>query len=342
LSGTVSLKTRKELAGKVFNLTSAYDAAISRFLLEDMFPKYLSTSYKKVFDLRYGENPHQKAAYYVSTDTCGAMKDFKQLNGKELSFNNLRDMDIAWKIANEFQEITVCAVKHCTPCGVANGISVFQAWQEAFACDSISIFGGIIASNTIIDEETAHDMTKTFLEIVIAPDYTEQAISIFKKKKNLRIIKATIGIQDTTELFSVDGGLLIQERDHQFSTEFETMTKRIPSSDEMRQLLFAQKVVKHVKSNAIVVAKDCKAIGIGTGQVNRIWAAKEAIERAVDGVVLASDAFFPFPDVIEECAKAGIKAIIQPGGSVNDAASIDACNKHDISMVFTKMRHFKH
>lgn len=341
-TGNISIATRKYLAGKVFNLTSSYDAAISQFLLEDKFTPYLSLSYQKAMELRYGENPHQKAAYYTATSGKGAMNGFEQLNGKELSFNNIRDMDIAWKIVNEFENPVVCAIKHSTPCGVAVGGDIYEAWEKAYSCDSVSIFGGIVACNRTVDEKTANEMIKIFLEIVIAPDYTKEALEVLREKKNLRIIKTKMGIEDEIEVIPVDGGILVQNRDSEFSSELKTVTENSPTSDEMKNLIFAQKVVKHVKSNAIVVAKDMMAKGIGTGQVNRIWAAKEAIERAGDGTVLASDAFFPFPDVVEECAKSGIKAIIQPGGSINDNASIEACNKHKIAMVFTNMRHFKH
>ena len=341
-SKEVSFATRKKLAGKVFNLTSAYDSAIGEFLLEDDYPEYLTRSFKKVCDLRYGENPHQRSAYYVSNTLDGAMKDFEQLNGKELSFNNIRDMDVAWKIVNEFQQIAMCAIKHSTPCGVAIGETSFDAFEKTFECDKTSIFGGIVASNTTVDEMTASKMSEIFLEIVIAPDFTKGALEILSQKKNLRVIKPKNKIGQKLETFEVDGGVLVQDRDTKFSNEFEVVTKRTPSSSQMKNLIFAQKVVKHVKSNAIVVASEMAARGIGTGEVSRIWAAKQAIKRAKGGDVLASDAFFPFEDVVEECAKAGIKAIIQPGGSKNDKLSIQACDEHDISMVLTNMRHFKH
>jgi phosphoribosylaminoimidazolecarboxamide formyltransferase/IMP cyclohydrolase len=342
-SGDVSFETRKILAGKVFNLTSAYDAAISSFLLgEDSMPEYLNASYVKLMDLRYGENPHQNAAYYVSTTQKGAMKDFEQLNGKELSFNNIRDMDVAWKVVCEFEETVCCGLKHSTPCGVAVADNVAEAYRKAYDCDPVSIFGGIVAFNRTVDKEAAEELIKIFLEIVIAPDFTEEALEVLRSKKNLRVIKAVSTPKDTLEYVKVDGGVLVQNTDNVFSTNYEVVTEKTPSEEEMKDLVFGMKVVKHVKSNAIVVVKDGMAKGVGTGETNRIWATKQAIERAGNGVVLASDAFFPFRDVVDECAQAGIKAIIQPGGSMRDKDSIEACNEHGISMVFTGIRHFKH
>ena len=341
--GDVSFETRKKLAGKVFNLTAAYDGAISQFLLgEESTPEYFHTSFKKVMDLRYGENPHQKAAYYAKTWGEGALKNFKQLGGKELSFNNIRDMDVAWKIVNEFEEMVCCGLKHSTPCGVARGSSAADAYVRAYECDPMSIFGGIVAINREVNAEAAAEMVKIFLEIVIAPSFSAEALEILKKKKNLRIIQCKKAPSDSMEIVKVDGGILVQDTDHSFSTEFRVVTVKSPSDDLKDDLVFGQKVVKHVKSNAIVVVKEGMATGIGTGQTNRIWAAQQAIERAGDGVVLASDAFFPFDDVVTLCSEKGIKAIIQPGGSVRDEDSIKACNKYDIPMIFTGMRHFKH
>lgn len=344
-AGEVTFETRKRLAGKVFNLTSAYDAAISQFLLGDEMPKYLNASYEKVMDLRYGENPHQKAAYYVSTTDTGAMKDFEQLNGKELSFNNLRDMDVAWRTVCEFTEPACCGLKHSTPCGAAIADNVYDAYVKAYECDPVSIFGGIVALNKTVDEATAKEMVKIFLEIVIAPDFTPEALEVLKIKKNLRVIKCHHTPQDKINMVKVDGGLLVQGEDLSFSTNYEAVTEKAPTAEEMENLIFGMKIVKHVKSNAIVVVKDKMAVGIGNGETNRIWPTEQAIERAgerIEGAILASDAFFPFRDVVDTCAKAGIKAIIQPGGSIRDKESIDACNEHGISMVFTGMRHFKH
>lgn len=345
-NGSTRLETRKLLAGKVFNLTSAYDAAISSYLLNQDFPHFLESSYEKMMDLRYGENPHQQAAYYVDKTRNGAMKDFEQLQGKELSFNNIRDMDLAYKVVSEFKEISCCAVKHSTPCGVAVGKNVDDAYQKAYECDPMSIFGGIIAFNSEVNSTTAEDLNKIFLEIVIAPAYTAEAIEVFKNKKNLRIIKVKNPVSDRISFSKVDGGLLVQSMDNQFSNEFQIVTQKEPSKKQMDDLMFAQKIVKWTKSNAIVVATNGQAFGIGGGQTNRIWAAQQAIERAKEkhtqDLVLASDAFFPFRDVVDFAAENGITAIIQPGGSVKDQESVDACNEHGIPMVFTGMRHFLH
>lgn len=345
-NGTTSIETRKRCAGKVFNLTAAYDAAISSYLLGDDFPQFLESSYEKVMDLRYGENPHQKAAYYVDKTKNGAMKDFEYLQGKELSFNNIRDMDLAYKVVVEFEETTCCAVKHSTPCGVAIGETVVDAYLKAYECDPMSIFGGIVAFNKEVDGKTAVELNKIFLEIVIAPAFTEEALEIFKAKKNVRIIKVNNPVSDKVTYVKVDGGLIVQSTDNQFSKDLKVVTQAQPSEKQMSDLIFAQKIVKWVKSNAIVVATNGQAYGIGGGQTNRIWAAQQAIERAKekvqDDLVLASDAFFPFRDVVDFAAANGIKAIIQPGGSIKDEDSVAACNEHGIPMVVTGMRHFMH
>ncbi len=344
--GATTIELRQELAGKVFNLTSAYDAAIAKSLLWEDFPTYYTTSFRKKMDLRYGENPHQNAAYYENTTENGAMKDFIQHQGKELSFNNIRDMDLAWKVVNEFQENCCCAVKHSTPCGVALDDSLYSAYTKAYECDPISIFGGIVAFNGKVTEELAEKLNEIFLEIVLAPNFEPSALALFKKKKNLRIIEITNSLKDTQQMVQVDGGLLVQDKDLSFSDSFDVVTEKQPTATEMEDLIFAQKVIKHVKSNAIVVANDKRALGVGTGQTNRIWAAKEAIERAkektTEGLVLASDAFFPFRDVVDYAASEGVTALVQPGGSIKDKDSIEAANEHDIAMVFTGMRHFLH
>ena len=346
-NGDTYIETRKKLAGKVFNLTSAYDAAISSMLLDEEYPTYLNASYKKVSDLRYGENPHQSAAYYTSTFENGAMKDFEILGGKELSFNNLRDMDLCWKVVNEFkEEMACCAVKHSTPCGVAVGTTALETYTKTFECDPVSIFGGIIGMNYKVDAATAEELNKTFLEIVMATDFDEDALEILRKKKNLRIIKIKNAVSDKQVWVKIDGGMLVQNADDQFSEDIKLMTETAPTEEQRKALLFSQRVVKYVKSNAIVVSNGVQAIGIGGGQVNRIWATQQAIERAkakFDGeLVLASDAFFPFRDVVDFCAQEGIKAIIQPGGSMRDGDSIEAANEHKIPMLFTGMRHFLH
>ncbi|MDS0524352.1 bifunctional phosphoribosylaminoimidazolecarboxamide formyltransferase/IMP cyclohydrolase [Clostridium sp. SHJSY1] len=343
-SGEVSFKTKKRLAGKVFNLMSAYDAAISNFMLEgeEEYPEYLSVSLKKKQGLRYGENSHQSAAFYESTTVDGAMNTFDVLNGKELSYNNFKDMDIAWKCANEFEEPSCCALKHNTPCGVAIGEDAYEAYMKAYNVDPTSIFGGIVAFNRKVDKRTAEEMVKIFLEVIAAPEYDEDALEVLKTKKNLRVLKVKKAPQDDKYMVTVDGGILVQEEDKKLLDQIKVVTEKQPTEEEMNDLLFGMKVVKYVKSNAIVVAKDSVALGIGGGQVNRIWPTEDALKRGVGATILASDAFFPFRDVVDQAAKAGIKAIIQPGGSMRDQESIDACNEHGIAMVFTGLRHFKH
>lgn len=346
-SGDTSLETRKKLAGKVFNLTSAYDAAISKMLLDEEYPAYLNASYRKVADLRYGENPHQSAAYYVSTFENGAMKDFEILGGKELSFNNLRDMDLCWKVVDEFKnQMACCAVKHSTPCGVATGNTPSETYQRTFECDPVSIFGGIVAMNYTVDAATAEELNKTFLEIVMATGFDAEALDILRKKKNLRIIRIKNPVSDRKTWVKTDGGMLVQDNDLQFSDDVRAVTEKQPTPEQRNALLFAQRVVKYVKSNAIVVSNGVQALGIGGGQVNRIWATQQAVERAREKftgeLVLASDAFFPFRDVVDYAAEHGISAIIQPGGSVKDKDSVDAANEHGIPMLMTGMRHFLH
>jgi len=342
-TGEVQYNTKKKLAGKVFNLMSAYDGAISNFLLADEeYPEYLSVSFRKKQDLRYGENSHQSAAFYGSTTVDGAMNNFDVLNGKELSYNNFKDMDIAWKCTSEFEEPACCALKHNTPCGVAVGENAYEAYMKAYNVDPTSIFGGIVAFNRKVDKATAEEMVKIFLEVIAAPEYDDDALEVLKTKKNLRVLKVKNTPQDDKYMVTVDGGFLVQENDDKLIEEIKVVTEKTPTEEEMKDLLFGMKVVKYVKSNAIVVAKGEVALGIGGGQVNRIWPTQDALKRGAGATILASDAFFPFRDIVDEAVKAGIKAIIQPGGSMNDQQSIDACNEHGIAMVFTGLRHFKH
>ncbi len=342
--GEVSYNTKKKLAGKVFNLMGAYDAAIANFMLEgtEEYPEYLSASFRKKQSLRYGENSHQSAAFYESTTVQGAMNSIEILNGKELSYNNFKDMDIAWKCVNEFEEPACCALKHNTPCGVAIGTNPYEAYTKAYEVDPTSIFGGIVAFNRKVDKKTAEEMVKIFLEVIAAPDYDDDAIEVLKTKKNLRVLKVHKTPQDKRYMVTVDGGILVQEEDKKLVDEIKVVTEKKPTDEEMKDLLFGMKVVKYVKSNAIVVAHNGIALGIGGGQVNRIWPTEDALNRGKGATILASDAFFPFRDVVDEAAKYGIKAIIQPGGSMRDQESIDACNEHGIAMVFTGLRHFKH
>lgn len=364
---------RRRLAGKVFNLTSAYDAAIAQYLLKDEkdadFPPYHAASLKKAANLRYGENAHQKACLYLRTDGLGAVAGMRQLGGAELGYNNYRDIDAAWKAAcvfgvkgappagsadvkrlagfEENAPLAACAaVKHNTPCGAALGKSAAEAFAKARDCDPVSIFGGIAAFNTAVDEALAKMLAAVFLEAVIAPAYDEEALAILLKKPRLRVIQAASAPSCGTEAVSVDGGLLVQQVNRKLLDKWELVTKTPVDDADIPDLLFGARVAMFVKSNAIVVVQNLAAVGIGGGQTNRIWAAEHAISRAASRgfspKVLASDAFFPFPDVAEAAAAAGIRAIIQSGGSANDGLSIEACDKHGIAMVFTGARAFKH
>lgn len=355
-AGDTTLDTRKRLAAKVFRHTGAYDALISDYLSKlqgDPLPERLTVTYEKVQDLRYGENPHQKAAFYRKPlAPAGNITTAEQLHGKEMSYNNINDANAALAIVKEFTEPAVVAVKHMNPCGVGIGANICEAYQKAYAADPTSIFGGIVAANRTIDADTAKLLSEIFLEIVLAPDFTAEALEILTKKKNIRLLK--LGEFGTAadrkaewNITTVEGGMVVQESDiHSLNVEdLEVVTTRQPSEEELKQLLFGWKVVKHVKSNAILLAADNMTVGVGAGQMNRVGAARIAIEQAGDkaqGAVLASDAFFPMGDTVELAARNGITAIIQPGGSVKDQESIDAANANNIAMVFTKVRHFKH
>lgn len=353
-SGEVAHETRQRLAAKVFRHTAAYDSLIGQYLseqLEQKTPEKLTVTFEKVQDLRYGENPHQQAAFYKHPLAApGTIASAQQLHGKELSYNNINDADAALSIVKEYSQPAIVAVKHMNPCGVGIGTTIEEAYDKAYSADPVSIFGGIIAANQPIDGATAEKMKEIFLEIILAPDFTEEALHILTKKKNLRLLKMgqwPQQAQGQLRYQSIAGGLLVQEQDlHQVEQgSVEVVTERKPSPEELEQLIFAWKVVKHVKSNAIVLAKDSQTIGVGAGQMNRVGAAKIAIEQAgskSEGSFLASDAFFPMADTVQEAAKAGVKAIIQPGGSIKDADSIAEANRHGIAMVFTAVRHFKH
>ena len=378
----VSLEFKKRLAGKVFNLTSAYDAAISRYLLDEEYPSFWTLSLKKGQGLRYGENGHQSASLYLHTDRPGVLGSMEQLHGKELGYNNIRDFDLALKAACAFGlpsagtapvgeeevrrlipsmanntggKICCVAVKHNTPCGIALGNTLIEAYEKVYACDPVSIFGGIVACTTMLDTPTAVKLGELFLEIVAAPDFEPEALEILKRKKNLRILKLTKAPAESHEYIAVDGGLLVQQCDLSLFEKWEVVTKAEPSALDIPDMVFGMRAVTFVKSNAIMIVKDEAATGIGGGQVNRIWPTMQSLERSADVLktsstdgasaparVLASDAFFPFADIVEAAAAAGIKAIIQPGGSINDRLSIEACDKHGIAMVFIGTRHFKH
>ena len=353
--GEISPETKKMLMYKAFSHTAAYDALISNYLAKQQgidFPDSLTLTFEKAQGLRYGENPHQRAIFYKEPyDKSGSIPTAKQLHGKELSYNNINDLNGALDVIREYDEPTAVAVKHANPCGVGSGKSVYEAFMRAYKADEISIFGGIVAINDIVDELTAEEMNKIFIEILVAKGYTKKALEILTQKKNIRILELP-EINSKTSHNAVDmkkvyGGLLMQSADTKLYSDCElsVVTKRAPTKDELEALIYNWKVVKHTKSNAIVIGKSGRTTGIGAGQTNRIWACRQAIEHAGEqakGSVLASDAFFPFPDCVEEAAKAGITAIIQPGGSVKDDLSIALCDKHNIAMVFTNMRHFKH
>jgi len=354
--GEISLQTKRELCAKAFRHTAHYDALIAEYFSQTTgagFPEQLTLTYEKVQELRYGENPHQRGAFYKEVGSCvGTVAGVRQLHGKQLSFNNINDASAAIDLLKEFEKSTpaVVALKHTNPCGVGIGNTLFEAWSKAYEADPVSIFGGIIAMNQEMDEATSKAISKIFVEIIIAPSYTEKALEILTKKKNLRLLEIdlnhSIAQRSSWDLKRVNGGLLVQEPDEAVIVdELKVVTKQAPNSETMKDLLFAWKVVKHAKSNGIVVAKNGQTLGIGPGQVNRIWAVENAIRQSrfnVGGAVLASDGFFPFSDSVETAAKAGIKAIIQPGGSIRDRESIDAADKAGIAMVFTGMRHFKH
>ena len=358
-TGDVSLKTKRYLQYKVFEHTAQYDCMIQQYLrgqLEDSerfeFPQNLTVTFEKVQEMRYGENPHQKAAFYRDLgDIAGTLPAAKQLHGKELSYNNINDTNGALELLREFDTTAVVAVKHGNPCGVGVADEVSEAWRLAYEADPVSVFGGIVVTNTAIDAATAEQMSKIFLEIIVAPRFTDEALAILTKKKNLRLLEldTTIRAYPKNErvMRKVAGGLLVQEIDDKLlpDGELKVVTQKAPTEAQMKDLLLAWKIVKHAKSNGIAIAKDNQSLGIGPGQVNRIWSTQMAIERSgekVKGAALASDAFFPFDDCVKACAEAGISCIIQPGGSVRDQDSIDACNKYGIAMVFTGMRHFKH
>lgn len=352
-SGAVSLETRKYLMYKVYQHTAVYDTLISGYLAKQLnieFPDQLTLAYEKKEQMRYGENPHQKAAVYKEAiEITNSLISAEQLNGKQLSYNNINDANGAVELLKEFDETTVVAVKHANPCGVASASTVLDAYKAAYEADPVSIFGGIVAVNACVDKATAEEMVKIFLEIVIAPDYTDEAVEVLKRKPNLRVLKlkdvAKPNAPGALEFKKVYGGLIVQEADRGVYDEAKVVTETAPSKAELETMKFAMKVVKHCKSNAIVLARGKSTLGIGVGQTNRIWAACQAVEHSIggaEGAVLASDAFFPFSDCVEEAAKAGVKAIVQPGGSIRDEDSIKACNEHGIAMCFTGVRHFKH
>ncbi|MGH9345263.1 MAG: bifunctional phosphoribosylaminoimidazolecarboxamide formyltransferase/IMP cyclohydrolase [Terriglobia bacterium] len=357
-AGALSQETRARLARKAFARTAAYDAAIASELEkragEAALPQTLRLSFPKIMDLRYGENPHQKAAFYrdPAAGNC-SLAAARQLQGKELSFNNLIDLDASWQLAGEFPEPATAIIKHTNPCGAAIGETLRESYQRALAVDPVSAFGSVIAFNQKVDAQTAEELAKLFVEAVAAPGYEAQAVEILGRKKNLRLMEMPAAPSEAVhglQLRSVSGGLLAQTADPAGVNEaaWKCVTERDPSSDERRALLFAWRVVKHVKSNAIVYAADGVLAGVGAGQMSRVDAVRLGATKArelkhdLKGTVVASDAYFPFPDGVEEAARAGATAIVQPGGSVRDGEVIAAANRLGLAMLFTGMRHFRH
>lgn len=358
----VSLDTKFYLMQKVFIHTSNYDTMIADYLKkqrnDESFPETLTMTFEKVQDMRYGENPHQAAAFYREIGKKkGSIVDAVQLNGKELSFNNINDTNGALELLKEYTEPTVVACKHGNPCGVGSADTIMEAWTKAYNADKTSIFGGIVVINREVTKELAEEMKKIFLEVIVAPSYEAEALEVLQTKKNVRVLKLEdISVPQPAsayDLKKVNGGLIVQTIDSVLlnsDNDLKVVTKSAPSKEQMEDLIFAWKMVKFVKSNGIALAKNKQSIGIGPGQVNRVWATQQSIEHAAElidenaakGAVLASDAFFPFDDCVEAAHKAGITAIIQPGGSVRDEDSIKKCDEYGIAMVFTGMRHFKH
>jgi phosphoribosylaminoimidazolecarboxamide formyltransferase/IMP cyclohydrolase len=354
--GKLSLGTRESLASEAFSYTARYDSAISRWFVEkhDDFPPLMLSAYEKVTDLSYGENPHQRAAFYAQAGVrMHALSMVRQLGGKELSFNNVLDLNSGRLLISEF-ELPACAIiKHNNPCGVAVGGSVLEAYHAAFACDPLSAFGGVVCVNRQVDRGFAEALTKQFCEVLIAPSFTDEALALLATKPNMRVLedgerrRLNIGERDIKRVM---GGLLVQDRDIGLEdrTEMEVVTERKPTEAEWGEMLFAWKVCKHVRSNAIVLSNDLASVGIGAGQMSRVDSVRLAIEKAraagssLLGAALASDAFFPFSDGPQLAVEAGITAIIQPGGSVRDHEVVEAADEAGISMVFTHRRHFRH
>lgn len=354
-NGSLSKETKWRLAQKAFALTAAYDSAIASMLERisadksepepASFPPTIRFSFHKTADLRYGENPHQKAAMYSDGSGKG-VANARQLQGKELSYNNIVDLQAAWDLAQEFDQPVCAIIKHTNPCGTATGKTLAEAYVRALACDPVSAFGGVIGVNRPVDLAAAEEMHKLFLEVIAAPSFDEAAKEKFASKRNLRLVEVVPAAQKWV-LKNVSGGMLVQDTDtHALSdSDLKVVTKRPPTPEEARALLFAWRVCKHVKSNAIVYARDGQTVGVGAGQMSRVDSAKIGAMKAqlpLKGTVAASDAFFPFPDGVEEIAKAGATAIIQPGGSQRDPEVIDAADRLGLAMLFTGVRHFRH
>ena len=353
-TNSLTLEDRKRLAYKAFSTTGRYDALISSYFAEevkDEYPEILNLTFQKEQTLRYGENPHQGGVLYSQPNAKNPILDFEQLNGKELSFNNINDLHGCLEVMREFKdnrEVVSVAIKHTNPCGVGLGKDAYEAYTKCYEADKVSIFGGIVGITSTIDAETAKKLTEIFLEIVVAYDFTEEALEILRTKKNLRVLKIS-KIESSLQPYDMkylDGKLLIQDKNNKLTDKCEIVTKVNPTEKQLKDMEFGMKVVKNMKSNAIAIVKDGVTLALGCGQTSRIWALKNAIENNKDknfeGAVLASDAFFPFDDCVTFAKEAGITAIVQPGGSMRDQDSIDACNKFEMTMVFTGIRHFKH
>ena len=348
--GDISYEMRKAHAQKAFSYTSFYDSLISGYLRDEgeRDPEYMSVSGRKFMDLRYGENPHQKASLYIS-DKKSPLANFEKLQGKELSFNNILDFSMVYEVLNHFCEEGNFSVivKHQNPCGAAVGNTLRESFKRAFEGDSKSAFGGIVGFNKILDKETAQEMRKIFFEVIVAPDFEEEALEVFKKKKNLRIVKIPLGYTEESDIKTVPGGFVFQQRDNRVTDydKFELKTPRALTDDEIKDVEFGWKLIKFVKSNGIIVVKDRMLIGVGAGQMSRVDAVELSIKKSqfpLEGAVLLSDAFFPFPDSIEVAAKNKISVVVEPGGSIRDEEVIEASKENNISLLFTGIRHFRH
>ncbi|HVJ49464.1 bifunctional phosphoribosylaminoimidazolecarboxamide formyltransferase/IMP cyclohydrolase [Desulfitobacterium sp.] len=360
--GEISYALRKRLAAEAFAHTADYDRAIADYLerqqsqengTNSVFPQTLRLTAEKAQDLRYGENPQQNAAFYRNLNSAGTLAGGLQLQGKELSYNNWVDMDAAWSLVHEFKEPACIIIKHSNPCGAALGKTPLEAYERALEADPMSAFGGIMAFNRVVDAECARIIHERFYEVILAPEFSPEARENFQDKKNLRlvVIGRDKGAQAAPgrgwKIRTIQGGFLVQEEDRGTTptSEWEVVTEQKPTAEDLRELEFAWQVVKHVKSNAIVLSKNGQTLGVGAGQMNRVGSVKISLEQAGDkaqGAYLASDAFFPFPDSLEEAARAGVRAVVQPGGSIKDPEVLEAANRLNLIMVFTHRRHFLH